>query len=223
MTRLRLGLIGCGRVVEVQHLPVLRAMSDVEVVAVTDTDPVRLDPIGRFFDVTPSKRYTDYRRLLDDAGVDAVSIYEGGLGEINVSWGQGWGGTQLMGTRGRLIYAYNHMTSVNYERPDRLVLVRDGQETDVAFPAPAPFSEGPFRQFVAAVLHGRPLAVTGADGRAAVEIALAAYESAALGRPVDLPLSASDPVYRHGVRGLSQLTGADPAVLSLYNLIAETR
>lgn len=42
---------------------------------------------------------------------------------------------------------------------------------------------------VDAVLDGAPLAMTGADGRAAVELVLASYRSAETGQPVDLPLA----------------------------------
>ncbi len=38
--------------------------------------------------------------------------------------------------------------------------------------------------FLAAVRGSRPIACTGEDGRAAVRLALASYESAALGQPV---------------------------------------
>ncbi len=367
MTTLRLGLIGCGRVVKVLHLPALKAMPEIQVVSGMDTDPERVREVGDLLGIAPPRRHTDYRRLLDDPGIDAVSIstppgshaeiavaaaeagkhilcekpmattvagadamiaaarrhrvllslhhnylwfpenqaavrvvregrlgrlvfttinclglpyfggtwrlhdpqasgggilldmlhliyltnaffdgtprrvdarvrrirdeairvedfasarleYEGGMGEINVSWGQGWGGTQLMGTKGRLIYFYKHFTTVNYDRPDRLVLIADGQETDIDFPPAPPFSEGPFRQFVAAALLGQPLAVTDEHGRAAVEVALAGYESAALHRPIALPLAPSDPVYQHGITGLGRLPGAAPEVLALYGI-----
>lgn len=369
MTPLRLGLIGCGRVVELWHLPALKAIGEIQVVAIGDTDPVRVQVVGDLLGVAPARRYADYRTLLDDQDIDAVSIstppgshveiavaaaeagkhivcekpmattvagadamiaaarrrgvllslhhnylwfpenqaavrvvregrlgrlvyttinclglpyfggtwrlydpqasgggilldmlhliyltntffdgtprrvdarvrrirgepirvedfatarleYDTGIGEINVSWGQGWGGTHLMGTGGRLIYFYEHLTTVNYERPDRLVLVVDGHETGIDFPPPAPFSEGPFRQFVVAALHGHPLQVTGEDGRIAVEIAMAGYRSAALHQPVALPLPPSDPVYQRGIAGLVDLEGAAPDILDLYGFRA---
>jgi len=44
------------------------------------------------------------------------------------------------------------------------------------------------RAFIDAVVNGTPPPVTGADGRAATEIALAAYESIETGDPVNLPM-----------------------------------
>ncbi|MDQ7859703.1 MAG: Gfo/Idh/MocA family oxidoreductase [Armatimonadota bacterium] len=366
MGDVRLGLIGCGKVVEVFHLPALAALEGVRVVAVMDTDPSRADAVGAALGLPPGRRLADHRRLLDLPDIDAVSIGTppashreiavdaaasgrhiicekpmavsvadadamiaaarragvllslhhnylwfpenraaqeviaggrlgrlvfsvidclglpyfggrwrlhdphvsgggilldmlhliyltnafhdglprrvdariarireepirvedfatvrleypgGGLGQVNVSWGLGWGGTRLMGTRGRLIYHYRHFTTVNYERPDALRLITAEGEVDVPFPPAPPFSAGPFRQFVEAVRGARPLEVTGEDGRTAVEVALAGYRAAALGEPTDLPLPPEDPVYIHGVAGLHRVAGAAPAVVDLF-------
>ncbi|MDO8187347.1 Gfo/Idh/MocA family oxidoreductase [Conexibacter sp. JD483] len=62
-------------------------------------------------------------------------------------------------------------------------------------------------------LDGRP-GVTAADGRADLEIALAAYRSAALGGPIALPLDPADPVYRRGAAGVRELDlPADSVIL----------
>jgi myo-inositol 2-dehydrogenase/D-chiro-inositol 1-dehydrogenase len=69
---LRLGLIGCGHVVERCHLPALQALDGIELVAVTDTDSQRLSKIGNQLGVR--RRYDDYRATLTDAGVDVVAV-----------------------------------------------------------------------------------------------------------------------------------------------------
>ena len=69
---LRLGLIGCGRVVEQCHLPALKAVPDIEIVAVSDDDLPRLDKIASRLGVR--RRYSDYRAMLTDSAVDAVAI-----------------------------------------------------------------------------------------------------------------------------------------------------
>jgi predicted dehydrogenase len=43
-------------------------------------------------------------------------------------------------------------------------------------------------EFIKAVEEDREPAITGADGRAALEITIAAYRSAETGKPVSLPL-----------------------------------
>jgi predicted dehydrogenase len=40
--------------------------------------------------------------------------------------------------------------------------------------------------FASAILEGRPVPVTGQDGRAALEVALSAYQAGAQGSPVEL-------------------------------------
>lgn len=369
---LRLGLVGCGKVVEAFHLPALAAIPEISVTAIADSAPARVGRIGDLLGLAAPHRYTDYRALLEREEVDAVSIstppglhremavaaaeagahiisekpmattlqdadamidsarahrvllslhhnylwfpenvaarrviregrlgrltyttinclglpyfggtwrlhdpvqsgggilidmlhliyltndffgglpgrvdarvrrireerilvedfatarleYASGFGEINVSWGAGWGGTQLMGTKGRLMYDYDHFTTVNYERPDRLRLITEDEDTDIGFPEAPAFSEGPFRQFVAGILHGHPLEVTGEDGRAALGVALAAYKSAALGQPVSVPLASFDAVYRKGIMGLRELPGASADVLDLYGLRPASR
>src|ERR1700693_5450840 len=69
---LRLGLIGCGRVVEQCHLPALHAVRDIEVVAVSDNDPFRLEKTAYRLGVR--QRYSDYRAMLTDRAVDAVAV-----------------------------------------------------------------------------------------------------------------------------------------------------
>jgi myo-inositol 2-dehydrogenase/D-chiro-inositol 1-dehydrogenase len=69
---LRVGMIGCGRVAETRHLPVLRGLPNAEVVALADVDRERLMRIGSLFGV--EQRYGDYRRLLEDRRVDVVAV-----------------------------------------------------------------------------------------------------------------------------------------------------
>ena len=72
---LRIGLVGCGRIMEQGHAPVLERMPDIwQVAAVADPTPERLNLIGDRFEVPPSTRFTDYRDLLRSGLVDAVDI-----------------------------------------------------------------------------------------------------------------------------------------------------
>lgn len=69
---LRLALIGCGRVVEQCHLPALRALDGIEVMAIADTNAASLNTIADKFGV--SQRCTDYRAILADRNVDVVAV-----------------------------------------------------------------------------------------------------------------------------------------------------
>ncbi len=68
----RLGLVGCGNVTENRHLPALKQVSGIEVVAVADTDERQLNKVADSFHI--KKRYTGLTPLLDDPDVDAVGI-----------------------------------------------------------------------------------------------------------------------------------------------------
>jgi len=68
----RLGLIGCGRVAEERHLPALRNLPDVQVVAAADINANRLEHVAGRFRI--ENRYSDYRALLDHSGIEAVCI-----------------------------------------------------------------------------------------------------------------------------------------------------
>src|ERR1700735_3727686 len=67
---LRLGLIGCGRIAQVAHLPAIAKSACVQLAAVSDPSPVLAQAISRHYDVPG---YTDTEELLQ-AGLDAVLI-----------------------------------------------------------------------------------------------------------------------------------------------------
>ncbi|HEX2500143.1 MAG TPA: Gfo/Idh/MocA family oxidoreductase [Methylomirabilota bacterium] len=69
---LRLGFAGCGEVAVEKHMPAVAELRDIEVVAVADADPQRLDAVHRRFGVP--HRYADVARLLAHPGLEAVAI-----------------------------------------------------------------------------------------------------------------------------------------------------
>jgi myo-inositol 2-dehydrogenase/D-chiro-inositol 1-dehydrogenase len=69
---IRLGIVGCGNVTQLRHLPALRRVSGVKVSAVSDINPARLDHVAGQFDAV--RRYTDYRQLIEAGEVDAVAV-----------------------------------------------------------------------------------------------------------------------------------------------------
>ncbi|MGH7827249.1 MAG: Gfo/Idh/MocA family protein [Candidatus Binatia bacterium] len=69
---LRIGLIGCGRIAQHVHLPVLTALDGVELAAVAEVDAGRREACRA---VSPRARlFADYRDLLDEGDVEAVVI-----------------------------------------------------------------------------------------------------------------------------------------------------
>jgi len=63
MARLRVGVIGCGTIAQIMHLPYLRQLNDLyEISALCDVSPQVLEAMGEYYGV--ERRYTDYRELL---------------------------------------------------------------------------------------------------------------------------------------------------------------
>ncbi len=73
MDQLRVGIVGCGEVVQIIHLPSLTRLSDkFRVTALCDVSQSVLDGVGAQWNV--QKRYTDYRDLVVDPDVDIVLV-----------------------------------------------------------------------------------------------------------------------------------------------------
>jgi predicted dehydrogenase len=62
MDKLRVGVIGTGRIAEGSHLPCLVRFKDVDLL-LCDVAEVRLAQVSQQFGITQT--YTDHRRLLD--------------------------------------------------------------------------------------------------------------------------------------------------------------
>ncbi|GAA5872828.1 hypothetical protein JCM3774_006342 [Rhodotorula dairenensis] len=70
---LRVGVVGCGEVAQVVHLPTLQLLHDrFKVVALCDVSPALLDHCGRKFGV--QRHYSDFHQLCRDPEVDLVLI-----------------------------------------------------------------------------------------------------------------------------------------------------
>ena len=63
MKCVRMGIIGCGEIAQIRHLPFLTELRDLfEVRAICDISPQLVATVGDIFHV--SNRYTDYMELL---------------------------------------------------------------------------------------------------------------------------------------------------------------
>jgi len=74
MERLRVGVIGCGGVAQMMHLPYLRELDDrFEIAALCDLSPGVLAAVGEHYGVVAGARYADYRELIAHP-LDAVLV-----------------------------------------------------------------------------------------------------------------------------------------------------
>lgn len=73
MKRLKVGLIGCGLVAQVMHLPYLRELDDrFEIAALCDVSPKLVEALARDYQVPHT--YTNYQEMLDTADLDFVMV-----------------------------------------------------------------------------------------------------------------------------------------------------
>jgi predicted dehydrogenase len=73
MEPLRVGIVGCGEVAQIVHLPSLYRLADkFRVTALCDVSRTVLDGVGDAWGV--AKRYTDYRKLVEQPDVDVVLV-----------------------------------------------------------------------------------------------------------------------------------------------------
>jgi len=73
MSKVRMGVIGVGKMAEICHLPILAKLPQVELVAFCDTNPENLKARANQYGIRA--RYTDHHELLEREHLDAVCIF----------------------------------------------------------------------------------------------------------------------------------------------------
>ena len=74
MTKLKVGVLGCGAIAQVQHLPHLRELADdFEIAGLCDLSPSLLRLVGDEYRVPADRRFTDYAEMLR-SDVQAVIV-----------------------------------------------------------------------------------------------------------------------------------------------------
>lgn len=166
---------------------------------------------GWFFGADPIAVSATVDRRFDDGGnVEDYALvrydYPSGHALVNMAWGHGPGGTSLMGTHGRAVLVTEGFGTHPFVPPERIHLTTaDGSRELVPDPGFGPSFELIAADFRDAVAQGRPPAAPGDAGASVLGAVVGAYESAALGREVRLPLDEGDPVYQLGAPGIARL------------------
>jgi predicted dehydrogenase len=75
-TSLRIGVIGCGTIAQIMHIPYAKDTPGIELVSIADTHEATLQAVGNRFGI--STRYIDWRELLVNDDLDAVLIAHSG-------------------------------------------------------------------------------------------------------------------------------------------------
>ena len=75
MSKLKIGIIGCGGIANQKHFPALKNNTDLnEIVAFCDVIEERAAKAAAEFGAEGAKVYTDYRELLENSEVEVVHI-----------------------------------------------------------------------------------------------------------------------------------------------------
>lgn len=71
---INVGIIGCGGIAFGKHMPSLKKLPDVRLVAFCDIDREKAERAAKEFGESSSKTYTDYQELLKDNSIDVVHV-----------------------------------------------------------------------------------------------------------------------------------------------------
>ena len=74
MTKVRVGIIGCGGIANGKHMPGLKNVKEAEMVAFCDLIEERALKAAKDYGVEGAKVYTDYKEMLEDKTIDVVHV-----------------------------------------------------------------------------------------------------------------------------------------------------
>ena len=72
--KIRVGVIGCGQIAQIEHLPYLQESLDFELYALCDLSREVVETLGEIYGICPGRRYTDMDEMLKDEKLEAVVI-----------------------------------------------------------------------------------------------------------------------------------------------------
>jgi len=68
------GIIGCGGIANNKHMPSLKNVPNVRMVAFCDIIPERAEKAAKEYGTQDAKTYTDYKELLKDESIEVVHV-----------------------------------------------------------------------------------------------------------------------------------------------------
>jgi predicted dehydrogenase len=122
---------------------------------------------------------------------------------VNVGWGWGPGGLAVTGSKGRLEVRYRDGGTSPFSPLESVRLTDEAGSREIEVQAGQDPLGSVLKDFARSVRASRSPAANGQAGMRALEATVGAYQSAALGRSVRLPLQANEPVFSRGVAALA--------------------
>ncbi len=74
MDKVRIGIIGCGGIANGKHMPALKRLANVEMVAFCDIVIERAEKAASQYGAAGAKTYLDYKKMLEDKTIDIVHV-----------------------------------------------------------------------------------------------------------------------------------------------------
>ncbi len=72
--KLKIGIIGCGGIANGKHMPSLKGLGDVEMVAFCDIVKERAEKAAKEYGTADAKVYTDYKELIADSSIEVIHV-----------------------------------------------------------------------------------------------------------------------------------------------------
>ena len=104
---LKIGIIGCGGIANGKHMPALKTVKDVEMVAFCDIVLERAEKAAKEYGTPDAKVYEDYKELLKD---ESILLLEEETGEI------------VSGERHNLVFKKTKLTEKVYPRRNAQIM-----------------------------------------------------------------------------------------------------
>ncbi|MBR2431417.1 MAG: Gfo/Idh/MocA family oxidoreductase, partial [Clostridia bacterium] len=74
MEKLKVGIIGCGGIANGKHMPSIKKVQNLEMVAFCDIIRERAEKAAREYGTPDAKVYTDYKEMLKDESINNVRV-----------------------------------------------------------------------------------------------------------------------------------------------------
>ncbi|MCC7024210.1 MAG: Gfo/Idh/MocA family oxidoreductase [Thermomicrobiales bacterium] len=150
------------------------------------------------------------RRLDGDGDVEDIALvrydYPNGHALVNMAWGEGPGGVEIGGTKGRIVMENQGFGTHPFVPAERLSVVGASGARSWRPGEPSAYGmTNVLANFRDAVASGSEPMASGEAGLRVLDSVLGAYLAGALGTPVSLPLPEDHPVYRKGTAGIADV------------------
>lgn len=71
---IKVGVVGCGGIAQIMHLPYLNDLENFEISAISDFSRNLLEKVGEKYHVPAGSRYSDFNEMIESADLDAVLV-----------------------------------------------------------------------------------------------------------------------------------------------------